>query len=247
MKTGFPIAGISMLLAFGSAVMAAEQVEQTVLKRKGHEPELVDSATYRATRNEYMIKKGAAIVSLSATEVEYVKPPKPKGFDQCEDIGELEKIVQEHQRLWWDVEASKRLLPLYVKKGGHAKAIKLFRDLRSLIGHNVPVSLHREYWEALRMSDQKPKLEEELKRAVTEGSRELAAWAYIARGDLFLGQGSANQALVDGYLKTVILFDDIKSCRKEALEKTISVMDQIRDPRADNFRKALKEEFPKAE
>jgi hypothetical protein len=72
----------------------------------------------------------------------------------------------------------------------------------------------------------------------------LAAWAYLMRGDLLASQNKKQEALLDGYFKAAIMFDDIKSCRREALEKTTAAMNAIGDSRSERFRKELDEEFP---
>ena len=72
---------VSVLLV-GHVVASAQIEGKTVLKRTGREPELVDSASFKRSSREYRVWKGKANFLLSASEVEYCRPPKPEGFDQ---------------------------------------------------------------------------------------------------------------------------------------------------------------------
>ena len=241
-------AGAIICCAVGLAIIVpmatAATAEQTIIKRKGREPELVDEAAYSRVSREYRVTRGRVTVSVPAAQVEYCKPPKPHGFDRTNDIAGLEAVLKKHHRLWWDVAAFNKLMPLYLKKGAHGKAVRLYRDMQPLLGDSMPLSLRRDYWVALDKGGQSATLQKELTDTVANGTREASAWAYLMRGDILLSKRKGNEALVDGYLKTVILFRDIKSCRKDALEKTAAAMHELRDSRAEKFHKMLREEFP---
>ncbi len=99
----------------------AATAEQTILKRKGREPELVDEAAYSRVSREYRVTRGRVTLSVPAAQVEYCKPPKPHGFDKLNDIAELEAVLKKHHRLWWDVAASHKLMPLYLKREARGK------------------------------------------------------------------------------------------------------------------------------
>lgn len=223
-------------------VLPALGEPEIVFKKKGAEPELVDSARYSRSSREFSITKGAATFGVPENDVEYCRPPKPQGFDTQQSIPELEKIVTQYRRLWWDAEAFTRLMPLYLDKGENKKAIGLFRDMRSSLGETISVSIRRLYWEALRNDGQLPVLDKELSETVKTASREASAWAYVMRGDLLERQDKRKEALVDGYLKALIMFQDVTSCRKEALEKTVKVMEALGDSRTRQFRKELEEQ-----
>jgi hypothetical protein len=134
-------------------------------------------------------------------------------------------------------------MPLYVAAGESAKAALLYEDMRKIILSPMPVALQRNYWDALRSSNQSGKLDKELEEAIRNGSRDLAANAYLVRGDALAANNKRVEALVEGYLKTVVMFDDVAPVRKEALEKAIKTMEVLGDPRAERLRKMLKDEF----
>jgi hypothetical protein len=215
------------------------------MKLKGKEPIAVDSATYLESAGRYLVTQGRANLRFSAKEVEYVRPPRPKNFSHAtNDIPKLEEFIKTYHRLWWDVEAFKLLMPLYGAAGESAKAAVLYEDIRKIIVSPMPAALQRNYWDALRSSSQSGKLDKELEEAIRNGSRELAANAYLVRGDALAADNKRVEALVEGYLKTVVMFDDVAPVRKEALEQAIKTMEEIHDPRAERLRKMLNDEFP---
>jgi len=216
----------------------------TVLKRRGREAELVDSARYSRARKAFTIAKGPATYVVEEAEVEFCRPPKPTGLDTTTSTAELAEIVKTHRRLWWDVKAFERLMPMYVRDGRNEEAIRLFRDMHPQVAADMPLALHRCYWDALKQEGRLRELERELRSTVQSGSREAAAWAYVMQGDLLSRRGNHREALVDGYLKVVVLFQDVKSCRRDALRRSIATFETLGDSRADTLRRQLIAEFP---
>jgi hypothetical protein len=245
MMTRQVVCGFAILVLLGQSPGAAETTEKTVLKKKGAEPEVVDSVRYDRISMVFRITKGNATFALPETSVEYCRPPKPDGFDKIADVAGLESMVAKCHRLWWDVEAFKKLMPLLVKNGEAAKAIRLYKDMVPILGPSMPLALQREYWNALAKNREDVALQKELTDTITGGGREASAWAYLMRGDVLAAQGKRAEALVEGYLKTVLMFDDIASCRKVALERTVAVMEELGDQRVEKFRKMQKGEATK--
>jgi len=235
---------ISFAAAILMACLLPAAGKETVLKRKGREAELVESASYSRTSKAYRIKEDGALLTIPAAAVEYCRPPKPIKFDTITDVEGLKEVVREFHRMWWDVEAFKRLMPLYVARGANIEAVRLYRGMEDIVGPGMAVSLRRNYWDALHRSGQGTALQKELEKILAHGSREESAWAYLMRGDVLVEEGKREQALLDGYLKTVILFDDIASCRRQALEKTVQTMTDLGDTRSERFRRLLLSEFP---
>jgi hypothetical protein len=134
-------------------------------------------------------------------------------------------------------------VPLYLKAGQPRKAVGACDELIR-IGGRVPDAVFGDFLTALRKSGQDGRLQKVV-ADIPLKSRELAAAGYVALGDLYMDRGKGQKALVDGYLRTVLLFRDVKQCRAEALEKTISAMKYVRDPRgARLFEERLRKEFP---
>lgn len=215
---------------------------QTELKRAGREIEVVDAALFLESKGQYKIVMGTVYVTVPAAQVEFIKPPAPKDLETCKSVARLERIVDDYHRLWWDVEAATRLLPLYIDQGKPDKTVRLYESIKPFTAQDVPVLLHRYYWKALRLTGSKLKLAQALDKAIAGKSRELAAWAYVVRGNLLASQHRSQDALLDGYFRAIILYRDMKSCRKEALQGAIAVLDRLHDPRADMLREMLKQE-----
>ncbi len=77
-------AAVAVLLCVVEAPVAAVE-GRTVLKRKGHDAELVDSVRYSEFRKAFVVKRGPASFVLTEEDVEFCRPPKPKGFDALGD------------------------------------------------------------------------------------------------------------------------------------------------------------------
>ena len=55
--------------------------------------------------------------------------------------------------------------------------------------------------------------------------------------------GQREDALLD-YLRVVTLFGDIKEFQPAALAGAVTVLDELRDPRAEVYRKRLVQQYP---
>ena len=229
------------LAMFCSNSDAASQTE-TILKLKGKEAQFVDSAAFRPASKEYRIVKGPVIITVKLAEVDYCKPPEPKGFRNLKDVAALEAIAKQFSHLWWDTKAAEKLMPLHIKAGDNTKAIRLYKEMRHSFVRGIPLAFRRGYWEALYSTKQYALLDKALTDTVKGREREASSWAYIVRGDMLAGEGKTEEALIGGYLKTVAMFSDIQSSRKMALEKTIAALEASGDRRVARFQKMLKDE-----
>jgi predicted negative regulator of RcsB-dependent stress response len=164
-------------------------------------------------------------------------------------IGALEKIVSDYTMLDYDLKAAYWLAEAYIKKGNPAKVVEYCEK----VANNNPLALYSgemalKYWEALLKTDKLPKLESILNEAVAKGNRETAAYAQIMRGDIKMKQGNQKEALVDGYLRVIVMFEDIKEAQPQALAKSIKAFEDIGQvPYAEKMRKRLLSEFADSE
>ena len=84
-----------------------------------------------------------------------------------------------------------------------------------------------------------------LLEAVEKGSRQVAAEAQIMRGDIDFKKGNYRDALVDGYLRTAVMFQRVKWVRAEALYKAMQAHEKLGEhSHAEKWRKKLLAEFP---
>ena len=97
--------------------------------------------------------------------------------------------------------------------------------------------------ELLEGAQQFSTLKTELDTVIAGGNRDMAALAQLIRGDMYLAQGQKQDALYD-YLRTVVLYEQVKEVQPEALFKAAQMLEELRDPRATDLRKKLVADFP---
>jgi TolA-binding protein len=210
--------------------------------------------SYRPSKGEYIVEKGGVTVPVPAQNVDRVIVPRPAALDSGiasinqgkfdAAIAALEKIVMDYQGLEWDYAALDALGQAYAGKRDFKKAVLTFkRIIDGLPPERVSLGTWRRYCDALKGAEQFGLLKSELEKAIGGGSRETAALAQLLRGDMYLAQGQKNEALLD-YLRTVILYEQVKEVQPEALFKAARLLEELRDPRAAELKKALIEKYP---
>ena len=107
----------------------------------------------------------------------------------------------------------------------------------------IGLGIRRRYWESLKGAEQYVQLKKELEDQIASGLRDSAALAQLLRGDMFLAQGQKNEALLD-YLRTVVLYEQVKEIQPEALLKASRLLEELRDPRAADMKKKLIATYP---
>lgn len=188
-------------------------------------------------------------------QVGHLEVPRPRQLDSAvamlkggqldTAVPLLEKVVQVYTMLNWDIPAARYLAEAYVKQTQFSKA----KDMcERVIATNPNVAYSREfsaiYWEVLLQTGELAKLHKELERAVKKGSRGVAAVAQLKRGDIDRKKGKLKDALLDGYLRTVVLYKDIKGVQPEALYKAAKCFEELGEHRnAEEMRKRLLAEF----
>jgi tetratricopeptide (TPR) repeat protein len=211
------------------------------------------------TAKQYEIRAKGVSMRVDPSLVERIDIPEPPALKAA--IGQvragsysvaieaLEKIMLQYRMLNWDVVATRYAARAYLELKQPKKAIMM---CKRLIDQDPQLAYKGEvaeiYWEALVADDKAATLEKILKEAIGSGSRELAALAQIRRGDIQVKQGRHKEALIDGYLRTVLLFENVQQYQPEALYKAADCFDQINDAaRAEKMRKTLLAEYPQSE
>jgi len=73
----------------------------------------------------------------------------------------------------------------------------------------------------------------------------VAAMAQIKRGDIERKKENLKEALVDGYLRTIVLFKQVKEVQPEALYKAAKCFEELGEHSyAEKMRKTLLEKYP---
>ncbi len=203
---------------------------------------------------QYMVETVEGVtLSVPKTAVTRMSVDKPAGFDDAvklvearqfaQAIPSLERIAADYRMLVWDVQAKKLLLRCYLGDNNTAKVMVTVEEmLKTTSRAEMPADLMTSYWKALRASNRGETLGAELQSAIASGSADMAAAAYLLRGDVNRDTGRKSEALSD-YLKVAQLFQQVKGTRPEALFKAAELLEDIKDPRAEDLRKQLREEF----
>jgi TolA-binding protein len=247
--------GTLFLLSIPS--MGIAQYEGSILTKDGRT--LAGTLRWKAGAREYEVQlaNSPAITPIAMSQVERVtisRPPanldaavKMVQRGQYEAaIPTLKQIVADYLKLQWDQPAARWLAESYVKTGRPREAVSVCEDVkRDLPPESLSAELVGVYWDALLGANQSAKLREALADAIANGSRSVAAVAQMKRGDMDFQKQAYRDALVDGYLRTVVLFADVKAVRPEALYKAMKSFEHLQQTtHAEKMRKILLAEFP---
>ena len=163
------------------------------------------------------------------------------------DAAELKQIVKDYQLLMHDITAARYLGEAELKASNARGAVDVLQQVIDNYGFGaLPGDLINVYLDALQEAGQTTRVKAILKRMIEEGSRGAAAVALVKRGDLLRAEGKYKQALLDGYLRTVVLFQEEKGIRPEALYYAAKCFQELNQmSHADKMKKQLMEEFPR--
>ena len=156
-------------------------------------------------------------------------------------IAPLKTIKDDYAMFGPDAVAAQYLAVAYLGLGKSADAARMCDEV---LRDNPHAAASGEfagiYWDALLKEKQFAKLSRILGDAIQTGSREVAAVALVKRGDIDMEKGDGKKALLDGYLRTVLLFQDIKEIQPEALYKAIKAHEALNEHHyAEKWRKRL--------
>jgi tetratricopeptide (TPR) repeat protein len=243
------VALTTMALLSLSVPCRAQHQATLVLKSGGRADGVV---RYLVASRSYEITSGPAKRLLNVSDVERVilaQPPAQlsqavdsvnKGNYQAA-IPVLAKIVEDYAMFGPDVVAGQALALAYLRTNRAAEALKISDDLIRMNPEAAKSGPFASvYWETLLAAGREPTLRISLREAIETGSRELAAVALVRRGDLEMKSGKPKEALLDGYLRAVLLFQDIGFIQPEALYKAIKAHEALNEVAfAERWRKRL--------
>jgi tetratricopeptide (TPR) repeat protein len=247
-------------MAAGAALMlvAASAQAANIIKKIGGSTIEAKSIKWLPSSQEYRVETSEGIIlPMAAKEVESLEIDKPADMDKAEQLikgGQvdsaiplLEGIISGYTMLVWDNKAREALARAHVQKKDPKKAANVMEEMIKAVD---PATVTREqrrlYWDILLAADRTSSLKKELDEAIATAPRETAALAQLMRGNMNRAGGQKEDALLD-YLRTVILFKDVKDAQPEALFKAAEMMDELRDPRAGERRKELLQLYPDSE
>ena len=219
----------------------------------------VDTIQWKDGNKEYQVvtTEGAVQMTIPQKDVDRLDVERPAEFDRADKLiagGQteaaipiLEGIAAKFKMLVWDVRAREALGRIYVQKKDSSKALAALEPLFSSdVSARVAPDARRLYWQALLAAGRTVDLQKKLDETIAFGRRDAAAAAQVMRGDLFRAAGKKEEALSD-YLRTVLFFEDAKDVRPEALFKAAEGLNELGDPRAQEYRRILVQKYPESE
>lgn len=199
-------------------------------------------------------------VQLTADQVADIQVPQPRelgpaiqavrsGSNIAGAIPVLEKIIIDYTMMQWDEPAARVLAEAQLAVGKPDAAIKACERviaIRPEAAYKGDMAVV--YWQALLKANRSARLEALLKDAIAKGGREASASALIMRGDMLMESKQPRDALKDGYLRVVILYENVRSVQPEALYKAAKAFEAIhQNPNAEKMRSILRTKYASSE
>lgn len=255
--------GTAMLLLLVALLVAgtSDAAVKAIITKTGTGQKLKGMVKWQATTKQYVIQPDGSPVQFKlppsdVAEIQVAEPAELAPAIKQVQAGSytaalpvLEKVLKDYTMLQYDVIAAQYLAQSYLKTKDPRKAVTMCdRVVRS-----NPKALENPgfagiYWQGLLETEQYLKLDKALTIAIKGGSRELAAVAQLRRGDIARQKGDLDDALIDGYLRTVIFFSSIKNVQPEALYKAAKCFEEKgQHSYAEKMRKELLSSYPQSE
>ncbi len=245
-------AAAGLLMGSGVAALAVDKLKKiTGEELSGIRIKWFDS------RQEYQVEGAdGSIIPVPADEVDSLDIAKPEGFDKAVKamaakqydvaIPILDDVATRYKRLDWDGRAREMLASAYFAKGDFKTAADKMAELIDNTPKNQLTDVqYGIYWTALMGAQRLAILKKALNEAIAGESKSLAALAVIKRGDLAKAEGRREDAVLD-YLRSVILYEEVRGVHPEALSKAADLLREMRDPREDELRKKLMSQYPES-
>jgi hypothetical protein len=254
MKKSFYAALVTVTALFVLAGSASAQVQGTLYNKDGGKA--TGLIRYLASSKAYEIKVGAVTVQVAARNVARLNIKKPVEIAKAATmisrkqygsaIPLLKRVMSKYKDLQWDQYALRGLAECYFGNGMEAEGIKMIEKAMQGGGATLSPAIVMKYWDALIKNQEYAKLERSIELIVATGGRDVAAVAQNKRGDMLKEKGEMRKAVVDGYLRTVVFYEEQKAAREEAVYKAMGVFQDLGQATyADKMRKILSSDYPK--
>ena len=212
------------------------------------------SIEWRESTREYRVDTGQGVIPIPKADVADIQLDRPADLGKAtnllakgqsaEAVPILEALVASFRMTKIEQEAAGYLAEAYFATKNFAKAATLMEDqFKEAAPGDIPLENRRLYWKSLFALKREATLGKALDEAVASSNRAFACAGRLMKADVSQLGGQREDALLD-YLRVVTLFADIKEFQPAALAGTVTVLDELRDPRADVFRKQLAQQYP---
>ncbi len=245
-----------LALLIGLTMPAAARHQATVIMKSGGRAEGI--VRYMPASRSYEITTPGARVTreVRADEVTRVvlaqQPPQLAQALSAVNSGNyqaaipvLTKIIEDYAMFGPDVQAAQALTVAYLRTNRSRDALAAAEGLmRTNPEAGRTGAFASVYWEALMAENRIATLRTHIADAVAAGDRDLVAVALLRRGDLEMKEARPREALLDGYLRVVLLFQDIGFVQPEALYKAAKAHEALNEVQhAERWRQRLLRNF----
>ena len=208
---------------------------------------------------KYIINNGTTTIEIQPGNVADIRVKQPAALARAAQqvnagsysaaVPVLKKIMSEYTMLQWDAVAAAYLAKAYINSNNSKEALSICKkiiDTNPKAAYSGDMALY--YWQALLAEGRDATLKKHLGEAVAMGDRDTQATALLMRGNLFSKKNEFKDALVDGYLRVVVLYRKQPEARAEAMYKSINCFTQLgQSSFAEQMRQRLISEYPKSE
>jgi tetratricopeptide (TPR) repeat protein len=246
---------VALILVLAAGIGSAADVRGRITKTDGGR--VVGTIRWRPASRLYVVNTGGRVsLEIPLRQVQRIEAEKPTELNELAKmvqrkqyaaaISRLENLLSQYDMLQWDVEIARWLGEAYLRTGQADKAASVISKIER---SGTPTPMTGEivgvYWDALLETEQFAKLRTELDKAVKQGSRDVAAVAQLKRGDIDMKKGNFEDALLDGYLRTVVFFREVRHVQPEAMAKAATCFQELgQTTQAEKWRKKLLTEYP---
>jgi tetratricopeptide (TPR) repeat protein len=241
---------ITTAVSHGQVSSAIRQVDGSVLQGK---------IKWLPASKKYTINDGTTTVEVQPGDVADIRVQQPAALAQAVQqvnaenysaaVPVLKKIMTDYTMLQWDAVAAAYLAKAYINSNNSKEALSV---CKKIIDTNPKAAYSGDmapyYWQALLDEGRDAILSKHLDDAVAMGDRDAQATALLMRGNMFSKKNEFKDALVDGYLRVVVLYRKQPAARAEAMYKSIDCFTQLgQSSFAEQMRQRLISEYPKSE
>ncbi|MDA0577461.1 MAG: hypothetical protein O3B24_05120 [Verrucomicrobia bacterium] len=216
---------------------------------KINKQELTGNITWLASQRGYEVAAGSTRTSVSLNQVASIQVAPPAELVraiQSGDTATLSRIVDSYRMLGPDLDAMRALAEGLRRAGKGQEALDRFKKvMEHRAPETVPAEVSRVYWNILLDAERYDDLRNQLTAAIEKGPRPQVATAQLLRGEMDMRRKQYREALVNGYLRTIVLFANVKAVQPEALLKAALCFDELGESQnAEKMRRKLAQEYP---
>lgn len=204
--------------------------------------------------NKYVITQGQVTMEIEGMKVERVEVAAPASLSAAvrqsqtqpaAAIPALKKIVEDYAWLNWDMVAARYLLDAYMKSGQAGEAVKTGQQILASNRDALnSADFLTAYVDAMVADNKAAGVERILSDAIQKGGRDVAAVAYVKRGNILKKKGNPKEALVEGYLRATEMFQEQKDAQPEALYQAALCFEELgMGSQAERMRRRLLKDF----